>query len=1385
MAPYASILDRFDEIARSHGEVRAIECDGVGLSYSELDRAARILAMDLSQAGVRPGDFVPLLMKRSVEYIVGVLAILRCGAAYAPIDPESPPSRREAMLRPLQNTCVLIEDDLVLPAGCRPVRVSAAMKSWREGAAVPENLAGPCTDGESPAYVMYTSGSTGEPKGVVIPHRGIVRLTVHADFAEMKAGQRWAVMSAVAFDASTLEVWGALLNGGTCVVQSTPYPSLDELVNFFVDQRIDCAWLTAALFNAIVDWDCASLGGLSQLLTGGERESVRHIRDFVRQCPSVRLIHGYGPTENTTFSLCHTVTEQSLASERVAIGRSIRGSIHRIVQIAGIEREHEAQEGELLVGGDGLALGYLGRDDLTQDRFVTDREGLRWYRTGDLVRERPCGDVEYLGRIDRQVKIRGHRVELEEVESAIALCPSVKQSAVFVQGESSTDRHLIGVYAPAEEGSEEEVRLHLMQRLPRTMIPEVLIGISELPMNSNGKLDRAALHQLIVSPAHKPVITSESRTATEQALVEIVRSRVPGASQAIEVSHSFCQIGGHSLAAMRVSADVYERFGARLRPVEVLTLPSLRTIAEKIDRLLEDEVEAGSTKGWNASGQPARDEVGDIRRRTLVESERDPTGEAMLVHQAWFLNSTVDTAQLKEIWAELIARHSALSTGFRIHTEGLVPYRINPDDADWYIEEGGLKQSSQELAVALDDAVLARIRQRISADGPPIRVQRWTTNDGITLLMVSYHHAAVDEWSLEILQSEFATRLAGGSLGPAQPYETYLALEEQWIDYSEAKRIADGLLDTGPATKPLPRGGPQDGHVFVFPPELANEIGQRLDWLSSRTQASPSCIALHAFGKVLCDRYGNPGRWVMTPVSKRIAPELQSVVGCCLDMRVIDCTTPLGSDSIGCVQEQIRCAQSESVLPIEDVVRHARAQRPETADHVTRFGYTYRRIEDAPVKIGQHTLVPIEVPQFAARFGIALHVERRSLGTRIWLEASRSTVSDADLQYIADQLTIHLLDRDSSINVTRDPAASLQSTIQIRETGAQSSLHPPRTVEVLQSLWAEAVGSLPSRETDFIACGGSSLRAMQLGASIHDRTGLKLHVGEFLMDPTFDGLLRWVRDDPQRPYSDFKRKGDSLSVSDRVSLGFPGSYGRAIDLHGFWAAYSDRVPCLSRMIGFDLVAISQGISADAEPEAVVDAFIERAADIARSNAGDAPLEIVGYSLGGLIGIGVADLLIKSGLSVERMVLLDTYAPVFLVRSKHAIAAKLHARIRSGALWTRSHNSIGRDSTLQSTKVQGSSHSLLHNRAFWQRVHHCFSRWHVPRVDVPTVLVRSTSSARLVRPLWKASTNGLGSSLRGPVRVVSVDVSHLEMLTVGSVQTAVAAASGVHAAGQIG
>ncbi len=572
----------FEAQAARSPEAVALVCRQEQCSYGDLNQRANQLARRLRSMGVRADMPVGICLERSIEMVVGILAILKAGGAYVPLDAAHDPSGRLSfILKDTGARVLLTQSSLRGRFDGFSGQVLCLDTDGRMFLHEPAENPAATTDPNGLAYVMYTSGSAGEPKGVEIPHRAINRLVLGSEYVALGPNRVLLQLAPFSFDASTFELWGALLHGARCVLYPGNTPVFSELGPVIRKCLVDTVWLTASLFNAVIDDAPESLRGVRQLLVGGEPLSIPHVRRALKLLPDCQLINGYGPTENTTFTCCFRVPRElpdTLGS--IPIGRPIANTTVYLLD-AYLHPVPIGVAGEILTGGDGLARGYLRRPELTAEKFIPNpfRPGERLYKTGDRARYLSDGTIEFLGRMDQQVKIRGFRIEPGEIEAVLRGHPSHGEAAVVVQELMPGEKRLVAYFVTKQNPapSEDALRQYLKQRVPDYMIPSVFLVMERFPLTPSGKLDRRALPW--------PAFNSE-HCGEDAELPDLLESRLQTIfsqvlrREKVGREESFFDLGGHSMLAVRLVHMIEKTLGRRLPLATLFQAPSVARLAD-------------------------------------------------------------------------------------------------------------------------------------------------------------------------------------------------------------------------------------------------------------------------------------------------------------------------------------------------------------------------------------------------------------------------------------------------------------------------------------------------------------------------------------------------------------------------------------------------------------------------------------------------------------------------------------------------------------------------------------------------------------------------------------------------------------------------------------
>jgi amino acid adenylation domain-containing protein len=942
----ASLPELFAAVAAVQPEAPAVVDGAEVWSYRQLDEASSRLARHLQSLGVRPGEPVALSLERSAELVVGMLAILKAGGFYVPLDASYPEERRRWMLEDAGARVVVAPHPLApspTPShppgegetgGCAVVDVGlwqspplpADGRGWERG-----------PGGEGLAYLIYTSGSTGRPKGVAVPQSAVVRLVRDTDYVRLGPGSRVAMLANISFDAATWEIWGPLLNGGAAVVIPRDVVlSPAALATTLRAQRVTSLFLTTALFTKMAREVPDAFAGLDEVLFGGEQADPAAARAVLAAGPPRRLLHVYGPTESTTFASWHHLRAVAPDVASLPIGGPLANTTLQVLD-PWLAPVPPGSPGELCIGGDGLAWGYWNRPELTAERFVPHpgEDGGRLYRTGDLVRRIFGGPLDFLGRIDQQVKIRGFRVEPGEIEAALLEHPAVREAAVaVVPGAGGLDDRRLAAWV-AGDVEAAELRQLLRDKLPAHMVPSFLTVLPALPLTPSGKLDRRALLAFpLESGADEP---AAPRTPVEE-LVAGIFAEVLGRER-VGVAESFFELGGHSLLAAQVAARVRAVLGVELPVRTLFEASTVESLAAALTTLRAES--AAPTEPPARVERPGPLPLTFAQERLWFLQQLEPGSDAYNMPVAVELAGALNLGAFTAALAEIVRRQESLRTFFPM-MDGAPRQWIAPaadlplplvdltDRPDGLAEAERLEREHAALGFDLERGPLARwLLVRLGAERHRF--------------LLSLHHTIADGWSLGVLVRELGALYGAFCEGRPSPLpelpvqvadfavwqRTWLAeRQEAQLAYWESRLGGESAVAELPTDRPRP--AVQTFHGGRRSLVLAPELTARLHGFGRGAGATLFMTLLAATQALLARHSGEPEVTVGAPIAGRPWKEIEGVIGCFLNTLALRTDTS-GSPSFRELVARVRTVTLEAYahqdVPFEAVLARLRLDR--------------------------------------------------------------------------------------------------------------------------------------------------------------------------------------------------------------------------------------------------------------------------------------------------------------------------------------------------------------------------------------------------------------------------------------------------------------------------
>ncbi|MDW6055829.1 lichenysin non-ribosomal peptide synthetase LicA [Bacillus paralicheniformis] len=963
-----TIVQLFEKQAAERGGHPALQFEDKVWSYGELNRKANQLARRLRERGVQPGTTAAILTARSAEMVIGILAVLKAGAAYVPIDPDHPEKRVQHFF----------ED-----SGAAVLLTQKAMKPLAEAAEVGDDILfledehlylGDASDlrlpisPEAMANLTYTSGTTGTPKGNMVSHRNILRTVKNTNYLDVMTSDIVLSISNYVFDAFMFDVFGSLLNGAKLVIApKDTILDMSRLAHVLEKEKVTVLMITTALFNLLTDMRPDSLKGLRRVLFGGERASVDHVRRALNTVGKGRLLHMYGPSESTVFTTYYPVNEVPDDAQAIPIGKPVSNTEVLILDSFG-NVQPAGVAGELCVGGDGLVRGYFNRSELTAEKFTEHpfKTGEKIYRTGDMARWLADGCLEFIGRIDHQVKIRGQRIELGEIEHHLLTHEMVQEAAVLAVDTGKRDQMICAYFTADQELSSEELRRYAAEGLPGYMIPSVFMQLQELPLTGNGKVDRRALPEPDVTQAAQKEYTAP-RSRTEAQLADLWQEvlNVPK----IGVHDNFFELGGHSLIGMTLIARIQQEMNVDLQLKDLFQAPTIETLAQAAEK-----TEKKSAVYIEAAPDQETYPVSSAQKRLYVLQQIEGAEKSYHMPSVLQLEGKLDLKRLESAAQMLIKRHEAFRTTFEI--KGGEPVQRIWEAAELTIDV--IDADEQEAEKLIKEF----IRPFDLTKAPLFRMSIIRFTGEKHLLLVDMHHIISDGASVSVLIDEMTKLYAGEALEPLRIQykdfsvwqqhlltERHKVQEEYWL-----KELAGELpVLTLPADYPRPSIQTFEGSRLSF--ALKPELVQQLRKLAKETDSTLYMVLAASYSALLSKLSGQSEVIVGSPAAGRPHTDLSRIIGMFVNTLAIR-TRPEGDKPFSAFLEEVKettlGAFEHQDYPFEELIEKLNIQRDMSRNPLFDAVFSMRNADLKDLSMEGITLKPYDFAHQTAKFDLTL-----------------------------------------------------------------------------------------------------------------------------------------------------------------------------------------------------------------------------------------------------------------------------------------------------------------------------------------------------------------------------------------------------------------------------
>ncbi|MHB2147695.1 amino acid adenylation domain-containing protein [Calditrichota bacterium LG25] len=1066
--PEKCIHQWFEEQAEKFADRPALTFEGQHITYGELNRRANQLAHYLLEHDVQPDDLIAIYSERAPHLIVAILAVLKAGAAYLPIDPVYPPERIAFMLEDAEAKIVLTQSALKDNLNLQGKKTVLLDEEWpaieKRSVDNPQTKVGP----QNLIYVIYTSGSTGKPKGTLITHYNVVRLFQATDhWFGFNENDVWTLFHSYAFDFSVWEIWGALLYGGRLViVPQLVSRSPEQFYRLLLNEKVTVLNQTPSAFKQLMHAE--ELIGqppytthLRYIIFGGEALELNSLRPWFEKHgdQQPQLINMYGITETTVH-----VTYRPLTLKDVEEAQgSVIGEPIPDLQVYILDQYFQPQPigipGEIHVGGAGLARGYLKREELTATKFVphpfSDQPNARLYRSGDLGRFLPNGDIEYIGRIDNQIKIRGFRIELGEIETLLARHPAVRACLVTTTRDHQGNNLIAAYIVPAEgqQVSGQQLREYLRESLPEYMVPSAFVALDEFPLTPNGKIDRRALpdpltHRIDLQREYEP-----PKTPTEEALAKIF-GEILNISKVGSNDHFF-ELGGHSLLATQLISRIRDALGVDLPLKTLFEHPVISELGQAIDHLKRKStgMEEPPIKPIDRSGELP---LSFAQQRLWFLYQMQPDDASYNIPAAFRVKGPLKVELLQQVMDEIARRHETLRTVFKT-VDGRPKVEI--------LEQSPIKIERQKISgeKSVEEYIVAEARTPFNLEsGPLVRVKTLEINPEEYVIILNMHHIISDGWSMGILMNEVGALYRAFSQGQPSPlpeleiqYVDFAAWQRQWLQgevLEEHLNFWKEKLGHGSPPLQLPTDFPRPATLsyngahlhFKIDPLLSKKIRD----FSQEHDLTLFMTLLSAFMLLLNKYTAQQDISVGTPVANRTRSEIEKLIGFFVNTLVMRGDLD-NSQSVNDFLQQIKDyalgAFAHQDLPFEKVVDAIQPDRDVAHTPLFQVMFMLQNLPAGTQQISDITIEPMSVENGLSQFELTLALTEVEDGI------------NGSLEYNTDLFKAQTMRRfiDHFLFIVEQMISHPHKTLK------QISLVSEEELKALKGVWQETAREIP------------------------------------------------------------------------------------------------------------------------------------------------------------------------------------------------------------------------------------------------------------------------------------------------------------------------------------